>query len=188
LALNLHHTIGIWVAVPLAVVSATGIYLGFPQQSRDLLASVAPMTPPQRGGFSAPLMPQPQLDADRALAGALGVATDMQPVAVFLPTQQTQSWRVVLKDRAGETLTVMVHDQSSVARPNAPLAGDRVALWIRRIHEGSHLGAVWQVVVFLCGLVPLVFAITGILIWRRSVRPRRRPGPVEVLPQLGGAE
>jgi len=47
---NLHHMAGFWIAIPLAVVSLTGVYLGFPQQSRELLGSVAPMTPQQRGG------------------------------------------------------------------------------------------------------------------------------------------
>jgi len=54
---NLHHLFGFWIAIPLAVVSATGVYLGFPQQARELLGSVAPMTAQQRGGgFNAPLM------------------------------------------------------------------------------------------------------------------------------------
>ena len=52
---NLHHLFGFWISIPLAVVSATGIYLGFPQQGREMIASVAPMAPPQRGGFAAPL-------------------------------------------------------------------------------------------------------------------------------------
>ena len=68
---NLHHLFGFWIAIPLAVVSATGIYLGFPQQGRELLASVAPMTPSQRGGRDASLLASPQLDADRAMAAAL---------------------------------------------------------------------------------------------------------------------
>src|ERR1700754_4311126 len=67
LSLNLHHLFGFWISVPLAVVSATGIYLGFPQQGRDLLSSVAPMTPPQRGGFAAPLMQRTELGVDRAV-------------------------------------------------------------------------------------------------------------------------
>lgn len=183
---NLHHTIGIWISLPLAAVSATGIYLGFPQQGRALLASVAAMTPQQRGGFNGRLMQQPILDVDRAVAAAQGALVDMLPRAVFMPTQQSQAWRVQLRDRSGETVTVMVEDKSGTATRVAPLQGDRIALWIRRIHEGSHLGRFWQIAVFLCGLVPLVFAVTGFLIWRRSVRMRRLGG--RVVPQLGAAE
>ena len=34
---NLHHRIGIFVALPLVAVSLTGIYIAFPQQSREFL-------------------------------------------------------------------------------------------------------------------------------------------------------
>ena len=32
LSFNLHHLLGFWISIPLAVVSVTGIYLGFPQR------------------------------------------------------------------------------------------------------------------------------------------------------------
>jgi PepSY-associated TM region len=66
MSLNLHHLLGFWLALPLAMVSATGIYLGFPQQGRDLLGSIVPMTPQQRGAFATPLLREPRLDIDRA--------------------------------------------------------------------------------------------------------------------------
>src|SRR4029079_843587 len=69
---NLHHLFGFWIAIPLAAVSATGVYLGFPRQARELLSSVAPMTPQQRGGFNAPLLASPRIDLDRALELATG--------------------------------------------------------------------------------------------------------------------
>lgn len=45
-------TCSAWISLPLAVVSATGIYLGFPQQSRTLLSSLTPVSP--RPAFGAP--------------------------------------------------------------------------------------------------------------------------------------
>ncbi len=51
-----------------------------------------------------------------------------------------------------------------------PLAGDRAAQWMRWIHEGSHSGPVWQFVVFLTGVFPLVFAVTGVIMWLRGRR------------------
>jgi uncharacterized iron-regulated membrane protein len=93
----------------------------------------------------------------------------------------------VLKDRADETLTVMVEDKSGTATCVTPLPGDRIARWICRMYEGSHSGRFWQIVVFLCGLVPLLFAVSGTLIWRRSVRLRRRRRG-RVMPQLEAVE
>ena len=55
------------------------------------------MTPPQRGGFGAPLMRRMNLDIDRAMAAARVAEGDMKVSAIFLPTQQNQSWRVQLR-------------------------------------------------------------------------------------------
>ena len=174
LSLNLHHLFGFWIAIPLAVVSFTGIYLGFPQQGRQWLSSVAPMTAQQRGGFNAPLLRQTNLNADSALAAALKAEPGARAAAIFLPTQQAQAWRVQLrsKDAAGVT-TVTVDDRSGGASKIDPLSGDRAAQWIRWIHEGSNAGPVWQVLVFLCGVLPTVFMVTGVLIWLRSRAVKR---------------
>ena len=51
-----------------------------------------------------------------------------------------------------------------------PLAGDRAAQWIRGLHEGSRGGIVWQVAVFLTGMFPPIFAVTGIVMWLRRRR------------------
>ena len=42
---NLHHTLGFWISIPLAIVSLTGIHPSFPQTARSLMSSIAPMQP-----------------------------------------------------------------------------------------------------------------------------------------------
>ena len=64
---NLHHLIGFWISIPLAVVSLTGIYLAFPQTARDAMSAVAPMSPPRGGGFGGQLAQHVTLTADRAV-------------------------------------------------------------------------------------------------------------------------
>ena len=54
-----------------------------------------------------------------------------------------------------------------------PLSGDRAAAWIRWIHEGSHSGPVWAVVVTLTGIFPTIFAVTGIIMWLRKRSDRK---------------
>lgn len=190
---NLHHMLGFWIAIPLAVVSLTGIYLGFPQQGRQVLSSVAPITPQARGGFNAPLLRQTVLDADGALAAALNVVSGARATAIFVPTQPSQAWRVQFRsaDTAGVT-TVLVDDRSSAASVVPRLAGDSAAQWIRWIHEGSHAGLLWKTAVFLCGVFPTVFLVTGVLIWLRSRAAKRAAFgaalPVQGIPQANPAE
>jgi len=189
LSFNLHHLFGFWISIPLAVVSATGIYLGFPQQGRELLSSVAPMTPQQRGGFAAPLLPKPELGIDRAAELATGAVGGSTLAAIFAPTQQSQAWRVQVRATQSENLTtVMVDDRSGTASPVTLLSGDRTALWIRWLHEGSHSGVLWQTVVFICGILPTLFLVTGVLIWLRRRRLAPAAQGMAAVPQVEAAE
>lgn len=187
---NLHHAFGFWISIPLAIVSLTGIYLSFPQAARSLMSSIAPMQPPPQRTFAARILDRPNLTADDALRLAQAVEPRARPASLFLPTVQGRSkgegrdggkrgaasptWRVQLRD--GELLvTVTVDDQGGAARrlPD-PLAGNRAAQWIRWIHDGSRGGPLWQFIVFLTGVFPAVFAVTGLLMWWRGRRARRR--------------
>jgi uncharacterized iron-regulated membrane protein len=207
---NLHHLIGFWISIPLAIVSLTGIYLSFPQQARSLMSSIAPTQPPPPRTFAAAIVEKPTLTPDDALRLARAVDPGAQPAALFLPTEPgrrpaaeardggkgaecgasgdggkgregaakghdapSPSWRVQLRDSADELITVTVDDRSSsVRRLPDPLAGNRAAQWIRWIHDGSRGGPVWQFVLFLTGVFPVVFAFTGLLMWWRGRRTR----------------
>jgi uncharacterized iron-regulated membrane protein len=168
---NLHHTLGFWISVPLAIVSLTGIYLGFPQQGRDLISSMTPMTP--RAGFGAPAR-QTALTIDEVLAKAVVTEGNARPTAVFAATGQgTPIWRVQLRTASGDNLSVTVDDRSGAVERQTPLKGDRIAQWIRWVHEGSHLGPVWKTIVFFCGALPPLFAVTGVIMWLRRRRVKR---------------
>jgi len=189
LSLNLHHTLGFWISIPLAVVSLTGIYLGFPQQGRDLLSTVAPMTPRAGGGFNQPLARQTNLNIDAAAAAAIAAEPGRTPAAIFFPPQQNPAWRIQMRSGHSDDLsTVMVDDRSGTANKVTPLSGDRIAFWIRWIHEGSNAGMLWRVLVFLTGVFPTIFAVTGLFIWLRKRGVRQQGRRVEGVPQLDAAE
>jgi hypothetical protein len=39
---------------------------------------------------------------------------------------------------------------------------------MRRLHDGTGMGALWQTIIFLGGIVPAILAVTGIVMWLRS--------------------
>jgi uncharacterized iron-regulated membrane protein len=151
--------------------------------------------------FAAQLARETQLTADAALDAARGAKPGWRPSALFLATLQSgrgerserqdrseraaATWRVQLRDPGSNDIaTVIVNDSDGTARslPD-PLAGDRAAQWIRGLHEGSRGGILWQVIVFLTGAFPPIFAVTGIVMWlrrRRRAAAARRLSP-EVL-------
>jgi uncharacterized iron-regulated membrane protein len=172
---NLHYLCGFWISLPLAFVSLTGIYLSFPPQARSVMSAVAPMTP-QGPRFGTPVR-QTAMNADAALDAALKAETGARAVAIFLPVAArgegaAPAWRVLLRHDK-ESVTVLVDDRNgAVTGAPAPLTGDRAAQWIRWLHEGSHSGGIWRVIVFATGILPAVFAITGIIMWLRGRRNR----------------
>jgi uncharacterized iron-regulated membrane protein len=93
---------------------------------------------------------------------------------IGFPNMQGALWRVRLnaEDRT-EPVTIMINDRSGAITTVEPLTGDRVASWIRWLHEGSHSGEIWRFIVFLSGVIPAVLAVTGILIWLRQRRQRK---------------
>jgi uncharacterized iron-regulated membrane protein len=195
---NLHHLLGFWISLPLAFVSLTGIYLSFPPYARSLMSSIAPMNPPGRSFLRGQIAHDVKLTPDDALAAAQAAQPQARPSALFLATMQSNEtrrgagaqssdrpasrnagpspiWRIQLrKPESGELVTMLVDDASGAARPMPdPLAGDRAAQWIRWLHEGSHSGQVWRMVVFLTGVFPPIFAFTGVLMWLRGRRQRK---------------
>ena len=57
---------------------------------------------------------------------------------------------------------------------------------MRRIHDGTGMGLLWRVVIFIGGVIPAVLAVTGIMMWlnvRRRLRAMdsRREGRAEYL-------
>ncbi|MSP47052.1 MAG: PepSY domain-containing protein [Xanthobacteraceae bacterium] len=63
-----------------------------------------------------------------------------------------------------------------------------MAQWIRWIHEGSNSGVIWQVLVFLCGVLPTGFAITGTMIWLRGRKAKAAVRSGAAVPQMDAAE
>lgn len=175
---NLHHMIGFWISIPLAIVSFTGIYISFPNQARPLMGMVAPMSQQQGGrpNFNAQVMANPKSTPAAAIAAAQQAQPARAPASLALPTRQSPVWRVQMRDASETVTTVEVNDESGTASvlPNRALAGDRASQWMRWIHEGSHSPFVWAVLVFLTGVLPPVFAVTGIVMWLRRRRASKR--------------
>jgi len=185
---NLHHLIGFWVCIPLAVLSLTGVYISFPQTSRALFG--LPPPPPRAAGPNrfAPPIPQPQLGMDQAVAVALADNPGAAVAEVNVPTRgKDPAWRVGVKAPGAERAkTVQVVDATGVVKKGRDGGGgggggggpDPVSRLMRQVHDGNEMGLVWQVIIFLGGIAPAVLGVTGVVMWlRREARKRRLGQP-----------
>lgn len=196
---NLHHQVGFWLCVPLAVLSLTGAWIAFPQVTRALTASTPgggpePATPgrggprPGRGrpGQAAePPAARPAIGIDGAVARALAEAGGQGRVQgrVLSITEpgagQGAAWRIQVSAPGGARLEVRVDPASGRARAQPAAAGgpggpgaDPVMRAMRRVHEGAGLGPAWRWIVTLTGLAPTVLGVSGAALW--LVRGTRR--------------
>jgi len=147
---NLHHLVGFWIAVPLFILSLTGVIIAWPQMIGRTTNS---MTRPMQTPLAAP-----HLTIDQAIAAA---GTEGK-ITVTWPTDKAPSWTIA----AGRGRTIAVDDATGAAHV-AP-GQERVRPFYRRLHDGTGMGLVWQVLIFLGGLAPALLGVTGILMWLRT--------------------
>jgi uncharacterized iron-regulated membrane protein len=168
---NLHHQMGFWIALPLFVLSLTGVWISFPQWFVGF-ESASAQSAPARPRFAPPL-PLPV----EAMAPAIAKAEEAaggRAIAVTWPTETSPDWTVSVKDAHGEPakVTVAASDLSTTVEPDRGEPPETLARLMRRIHDGNDMPVVWQVIVFLGGLLPAALAVTGVIMWWRARRWR----------------
>lgn len=178
---DLHGAVGIWTYVVFIVVSASGVYLAFPQ---TVAAGVTALLP--RGEIrAAPARPDPAegaplIDPDRAIAAALREAPGARVLSVSLPQRPGLPYRLSLArpgyDRRAPHISVVIDARSgaplNVRDPGRFGVGETLLAWLRPLHFGQGLGSVWRGLVFVSGFLPALFAVTGISMW--LIKRRRR--------------
>jgi uncharacterized iron-regulated membrane protein len=187
---NLHHQFGFWIALPLFVLSLTGAWISFPAFFASLSGQQAPQG--QRGDpaarFRARPLEAPAQKLDAVIAAAQAEVPG-QVSALTWPTDQKPEWSVQLKPQRGKPAMVAVEDATGAARLDAKAGEGQggLARTMRKIHDGTDMGLVWQVIIFLGGLLPAALAVTGVIMWWRArgwrgeLQTRRQP-PTEAAP------
>ncbi len=183
---DLHKTVGLASLVLLLLVTATGVMLDLPDQTRAVIATASPL-------YHAP-MPQVQprpgaLSLDRLVAIGRARVPDGQLAWIETPAGPGGTVRLNLS-RPGEpsrrfprtNLWLDPHDGHVVAYRDGMdhSAGDAVLDWLHPLHGGEAAGLAGRIAIFLSGLAPAVLMVTGWLRWRR--RARRGAGVASPLP------
>lgn len=156
---NLHHQLGFWVCIPLAMLSLTGAWISFPAFFGPLSGAKVP----QRPAPAAPLAQTVQR-VDDVVRGVGG-----KPVSITWPTAKSPAWKVALEQGDAE-----VADGSGAVTTRPPQP-ETLARTMRRWHDGTGMGPVWQIAIFLGGIIPAVLAVTGVTMWIGTRKWRRRP-------------
>jgi uncharacterized iron-regulated membrane protein len=167
---NLHYLLGFWVALPLFVLSLTGAWISFPQ----FFARVSGGATQQRGPDRAALMrakplasPVQPVGTVLARAGTLARGGELRSIA--WPTDLKPEWTVTYAGGDAPPRPITVTDASGRAAVAPPRQqGNPTAQLMRQIHDGHGMGIVWQIVIFLGGILPAILAVTGVIMWWRA--------------------
>lgn len=184
---NLHHQMGFWILIPLAMLSFTGFWISFPSvfsafesgqpkaegKAREGRGegrgkgNAEKAGPPDRArAMRAQPLETTVLTPEAAIAAAQPHATGPL-VLVTWPTDQEANWKVSFA-RQGGAAEAQIDDATGEVTPPRPPRPETTARTMRRWHDGTGMGFVWQLVIFIGGIIPALLSITGLVMWWRS--------------------
>jgi uncharacterized iron-regulated membrane protein len=197
---DLHGATGIWGLIVFLVVSFSGVYLAFPQTTGAAIAGILPARDLRASAQTLRVRPVPgaeRIDLDAVVALAQQAVPDAALRSIGIAARPDQPYRVGLAPpghaRGAPMITVFVDPWArrvvEVRDPRSYSAGETVMAWQHALHAGAGLGWLWKILVFLSGLMPVLFAITGSSMWLLKRRARRRGAmgidTADTVPQAG---
>ncbi|MEO8300606.1 MAG: PepSY-associated TM helix domain-containing protein [Rhizomicrobium sp.] len=184
---ELHAATGIWIFIVFMAVSFSGVAITFPQTVRGIVSMGGSAPRPafnlREGPAVEPVENAKRLGADHAVIIAQKAMPGMELRSVTVPARSTQALSVAMASRFGTTATLYINPYTGAvigARDPANAGGaDSFMALQRPMHDGQgSLGPVWEFLVFLSGLVPLLFVITGTIMW---LKKRKRHIPMSTM-------
>lgn len=182
---DLHGAIGIWMFAVFIAVSFSGVYIAFPRPVGD---TIEWLLPSRESSGSMPVVNEEgtrRLDPDGAIGSALAAVPGARFLSINLPLRAKRPYRISLArsgdERGAPELVALINPWSGelieLIDPARFAPAETAFDWLRIGHGGQGFGWIWQFLVFLTGLLPALFAVTGVAMWlikrgapRRSVR------------------
>jgi uncharacterized iron-regulated membrane protein len=179
---NLHHLLGFWILIPLAMLSFTGFWISFPgvfggNAPPPVEAKAKSGQPGRQSGqgggedraraMRARPLTRTAMTPEAALAAATPTSGGGRLVSITWPTDQSSDWKIAY-EREGGNAEVAVNDTNGEVTPPRPPRPETTARTMRRWHDGTGMGPVWQVLIVLGGIIPCILSITGLIMWWRT--------------------
>lgn len=163
---DLHGAAGIWLWAVFVIVSFTGVAISFPATFRPLMSEQSLSFDPRRGPVIEPIAGVEPIGADTAIALVRAEIPGAEIATLALPSKPADALRVtVAAEGPAATAYIDPYARKIAGWRNKP--ADLFA-WQRPLHEGEGWGAIWRALVFVSGLLPLLFAITGTIMWLKK--------------------
>lgn len=180
LNVDLHRLVGIAGSLIFLILSVSGVYLIFPVEVSGLVNALLPGQGREYAPPDGDFTPAGPLNHDDAIKVALAVVADAPVTGIQLPPAPGRPYIVQMEPPGfGPTVpAIMVTIDAKTAAidyiddPRDHSPAERAINLMHAAHFSVGLGPVWNLIVFLSGILPLFLAVTGITIWWK----RRRAG------------
>lgn len=174
---DLHGALGIWSLLLFLVITLSGVGMVFHESARATIAFVSGSTntPERDFNFIAKVPIQespPAIGGWQALVLAEAGTPRVVPTSVILPIRPDQAIRIQMGDWTGKTVYVDPYRATLVENPQPPSMVDKLAASMALLHVGNGLGQIYWLLTFLTGFVPLLFFITGFMMWTQKRQNR----------------
>jgi uncharacterized iron-regulated membrane protein len=182
---NWHNVLGIWFALPLLVITSTGLVIGYPWANNLVFRLAGEEPPPQKGKGPPPGGPASAAIVTTGWNAAFATVQSQSPGWQSIQFQFPQGnakegvFQVFNSHRGRPDLRqVVTVDLASgevrkTERFEDQSAGRRWRTWIRWIHTGEAGGCAGQLLAALSAMAAIVLVWTGLaLAWRRWRRSR----------------
>ena len=163
---ELHAATGIWIFIIFMAVSFSGVVIAWPQT----LGLNGPGTGQRMPMVEA--MDGKRLGATEAVIAATTAVPDIKPRSITIPARPDQPISVNYRSHDAVNAAVLIDPYSGKVLMVRDTS-ERFLAWMRPVHDGT-LGFVWRFLVFLSGLVPALFIVTGLIMWWKK-RQRHVP-------------
>jgi uncharacterized iron-regulated membrane protein len=115
----------------------------------------------------------PVIGANEAVAIALAERPGSRLVGLFFPAEAEDAMRATVMPldavKGTPAISVAINpymsEVVSVRDPSSGGFGNAFMAWQRPLHDGQGLGPIWKFLVFASGLLPVLFTVTGTVMW-----------------------
>jgi uncharacterized iron-regulated membrane protein len=181
---DLHKTVGFYSAIVLLYLTASGVYLIFPDYGRNLVNVFSPVTDSPWNGYQS-TVPQDK-KTPIPLSKVVAITDARFPTGEYcwiaFP-QQAQDAYVIGKRESTEVNQYRLQrwlwiDQYSGKilhsnESNTRTAGDIFEEWLFPLHTGEAFGVTGQLIILITGLIPLLLYVTGVIRWLQKRRAKK---------------
>ena len=183
---DLHKTVGFYSSVILLFLTASGVYLIFPEYGRGLIGVFSPVAVPW------PIY-QSTLAYDNkktiSLAEVKSITDARFPDGeyrwIVFPRNENDVYLVGKREINEVNLKIpyrslwldqysgkIIHAQDS----NTRTAGDIFVEWLYPLHTGEAFGVTGQLIILISGLMPVTLYVTGFIRWLQKRRAKKLKG------------